>query len=153
MITPEKLNAIPGRPCTMLPWKKREGTKSDFHYLECVGDGIDLPSSFEIIVCWLDGSPMSIYAHLPDLGPGCPAWDDLVDYAREVHKVLETQRDLEELNAVPRSEGVGPWEISDTKTESRAGLWARGDLFCPVGTGRLSGEYIRACRKIARAVK
>lgn len=86
--TLEFLNAIPGRPCLMLPWRVTETSELDSHYLVCAGDDIDLSSSFDLAVCWIDDHPWSLNVSIPDLGPGCPIWEQLVDYARAVHKAL-----------------------------------------------------------------
>lgn len=93
MITVEQLNAIPGRPALMLPWRRIPGTSPDFHFLECVGDGEDLSDEFQITLSWLEGQPpctASLHCSLPDFGPGTPIWDEIVDYARAVHRHLRT---------------------------------------------------------------
>lgn len=91
--TIEFLNAIPGRPDLMTEWQKSSNADSlpgkPFHCLECFGDGVDLSPAFNFAVYWLEGGIPYLDVCLPDLGPGVPIWENLVDYARAVHRALK----------------------------------------------------------------
>lgn len=93
-VTVEFMNGIPGRPDLMLPWRAIPRSSPDFHWLECVGDGVDLSPEFSLMVYWLDDprSGISLEVCLPELGPDAPIWEKLVEYARTVHQHLQALR-------------------------------------------------------------